>query len=131
LTRSRIFWSEQKEVGVMPAGRHGHKIREYKRRIDALLEAERERRRPLGPPPPPISEEHAALRRQIAEGYRNLLDPENPEGTETLERLEERLDENPELGNVAAQLITLTREERELLAKNGVDYRPYENYQLE
>jgi hypothetical protein len=106
-------------------------MREYKRRIDALLEAERERRRPLGPPPPPISEEHAALRRQIAEGYRTLLDPENPEGTETLERLEERVEENPELANVAARLITLMRQEHELLAKNGVDYRPYENYELE
>jgi hypothetical protein len=51
----------------MPAGRHGHKMRQYKRRIDALLEAERERRRPLSPPPPPINEEHAALRRRIVE----------------------------------------------------------------
>ena len=127
----RICWRRQKELRGMPAGRHGHKMREYKRRIDALLEAEREHRRPLGPPPPPISEEHAALRRQIAESYRTLLDPEDPEGTETMERLEERVEENPELANVGAELIALKREERELLAKNGVDYRPYEVYQLE
>jgi len=115
----------------MPAGRHGHKIREYKRRIDALLEAERERRRPLDPPPPPISEEHAALRRRIAEACRTLLDPEDSEGTDSIERLEERLEENPELANIAAEYIALVREEVGLLAENGVDYRPYEVYQLE
>src|SRR5215204_6509785 len=107
----------------MPAGRHGHKMREYKRRIDALLEAQRERRRPLSPPPPPINEEHAALRRQIAEAYRILFDPEDPEGL--LDK------ENPELANIARTLIRLQREECTLLAKNGVDYRPYEVYQLE
>jgi hypothetical protein len=116
----------------MPAGRHGHKIREYKRRIDALLEAEWERRRPLGPPPPPISEEHAALRSQIAELYRTLRDDlENPEVTDQTKSIEERLDENDELAIIGAQLIALKREEHELLAKNGVDYHPYENYQLE
>jgi len=116
----------------MPAGRHSHKIREYKRRIDAVLETERERRRPLSPPPPPVSEEHAALRKQIAEFYRTLLDdPENPEGTERMESFEERIDKNPELCNVAAKLIALRRQERELLAKKGEDYRPYESYQLE
>jgi len=119
----------------MPAGRHGHKMREYKRRIDALVEAERERRRPLSPPPPPISEEHAALRRRIAECYRTLLDPEDPEGTDPIERFEERFEEraeeNPELDNVAAEYIGLVRKEVGLLAENGVDYGPYENYELE
>jgi hypothetical protein len=126
----------------MPAGRHGHKIREYKRRIDALLEAKRERRRPLIPPPPPINEEHAALRRRMAELYRTLFDdPEAPEGlldTEDPDLLEwfeetfdERVKENPELDNIARTLIRLQREEWSLLAKNGVDYRPYEVYQLE
>jgi len=126
----------------MPAGRHGHKIREYKRRIDALLEAQRERRRPLSPPPPPINEEHAALRRQIAEALRALFDdPEAPEGlldTEDPDLLEwfegtfdERVKENPELDNILRKLIRLQREEDELLAKNGVDYCPYEVYQLE
>ena len=108
----------------MPSGKHAHKTRQYLRRIDAVLAKEQERGRPLSPPPPPISEEHADLRRQIAEFYRTLLDPENPEGTETMERLEERIDENRELANVGAQLIALKREERELLAKNGVDYPP-------
>jgi hypothetical protein len=131
----------QKEVGHVPAGRHGHKIREYKRRIDALLEAQRERRRPLSAPPPPINEEHAALRRQIAELYRTLFDPEGPEGLldpddpELWEWFEEtyaeRVKENPELDDIGATLMDLQSEEVELLAKNGVDYRPYEVYQLE
>jgi hypothetical protein len=125
----------------MPAGRHGHKMRQYKRRIDALLEVERERRRPLSPPPPPINEEHAALRRQIAELYRilfapedpeALLDPEDPDLIEWFEETyDERVKENPELDDIARTLIRLQREEVELLAKNGVDYRPYEVYQLE
>jgi hypothetical protein len=125
----------------MPAGRHGHKIREYKRRIDALLEAERERRRPLSPPPPPINEEHAALRRQIAELYRTIFDPEDPEGLldpedpDLIEWFEEtydeRVKENPELADIARTLIRLRREEWSLLAKNGVDYGPYEIYRLE
>jgi hypothetical protein len=125
----------------MPAGRHGHKIREYKRRIDALLEVEREHLRPLSPPPPPINEEHAALRRRIAELYRIIFDPEDPEGLldpedpDLIEWFEEtydeRVKENPELANIARTLIRLKREEWSLLAKNGVDCRPYEVYQLE
>ena len=125
----------------MPAGRHGHKIREYKRRIDALLEAQRERRRPLSPPPPPINEEHAALRRRIAEACRTLFDPEGPECLFDLEdpdliewfeeAYDERVKENPELDDILRTLVRLQREEDELLAKNGVDYRPYEIYQLE
>src|SRR5215217_9091440 len=100
-----MCWRRQKERR-MPAGKHGHKIREYKRRIDALLEAERERRRPLPPPPPPISEEHAALRRQITELYRILFDdPEKPEGTDPIEwffeeKFDERAKENPELPDI-------------------------------
>ena len=126
----------------MPAGRHGHKIREYKRRIDALLEAERERRKPLAPPPPPISEEHAALRRQITELYRivfddpedpkGLLDPEDPDLIEWFEEtFDERVEENPELADILRTLVRLQREEYELLVENGADYRPYEVYQLE
>jgi len=115
----------------MPAGKHSHKLREYTRRVDALFAKERERRRPLGPPPPPISAAHADLRRQIAEFYRTLLDLEIPEGPDQMKRLEERLDESAELASVGAKLITLKREERALLAKNGLDYRPYESYLLE
>jgi hypothetical protein len=136
----RICWRRQRERR-MPAGRHGHKIREYKRRIDALLEAERERRRPLSPPPPPINEEHAALRRQNAEALRTLFEPEDPEGLldpedpDLIEWFEqtydERVKENPELDDIGATLMELQSEEVELLAKNGVDYRPYEVYQLE
>jgi hypothetical protein len=125
----------------MPAGRHGHKIREYKRRIDALLETERERRRPLSPPPPPISEQHAALRRRLAEAYRTLFDPEGPEGLLDpedpdliewfVETYDERVKENPELDDLTDTVMVLQSEEVELLTKNGVDYRPYEVYQLE
>jgi uncharacterized protein involved in exopolysaccharide biosynthesis len=120
----------------MSGGRHGHTIRRLRRRIDAVLEEEQERHRPLPPPPPPISEEHAALRRQIAESYRILLeDPENPEGIDQLERFEKRFEErakeNPELDNIAAEYIALVRKEVGLLAENGVDYGPYENYEFE
>ena len=78
----------------------------------------------------------------MAEAYRILFDdPEAPEGlldTEDPDLLEwfeetyeERVKENPELDNIAGTLIRLQREEDDLLAKNGVDYRPYEVYQLE
>jgi hypothetical protein len=111
----------------MPAGKTPHRIREYTRRIDRLLAAaERERSRPPTAPPPPINEEHARLRRQIVKGYRTLLDPEDPEGTDQ----EKRIIENDELANVAAELIFLVRQEQALLAMNGVDYRPYEVYRL-
>jgi hypothetical protein len=85
----------------MPAGRHGHKMREYKRRIDALLEAERERRKPPPPPPPPISEEHAAMRDRIERAWGAVVKL-IPEGTE------------------------MAREEEEFLVSQGVDPRPYQ-----
>src|SRR5918994_3982023 len=72
-TSSRVCWRRQKELRRMPAGRHGHKIREYKRRIDALLEAERERRNPPPPPPLPISEEHAAMRERVERAWGAVL----------------------------------------------------------
>jgi hypothetical protein len=109
--------------------------------MDAVLEEERERRRPLSPPPPPINEEHAALRRQIAELYRivfapedpeALLDPEDPDLIAWFEETyDERVKENPELADIASTLIRLQRQKCTLLAKNGVDYRPYKVYQLE
>ena len=105
----------------MPGGRHGHKIRAYQRRIDAMLEKEWERRKP---PPPPISEEHAALRRRIEEASKPLLDvrdPEDPEG------FLERVRESPELMNAATEVLGLRRKEKDLLAEHGVDWRPYQN----
>ena len=110
----------------MPAGRHGHKIREFQRRIDAVLEKERERRRPLTPPPPPISEEHAALRKRIADGLRALRDPKDPENT----NLQKRVWENLDLLHVASEVLDLKLKEKKLLAEHGVDYRPYEIYDL-
>jgi hypothetical protein len=72
---------------------------------------------------------------------RTLFDPEAPEGlldTEDPDLIEwfedtydERVKENPELDNIARTLIRLQREEWSLLAKNGVDHRPYEVYRLE
>ena len=113
-------------------GKHGHTIRRLRRRIEAVLEAERERRRPLPPPPPPISQEHVDLRREISELHRILLhDPENPQGTDQMKKIEERMEEDPELAIVAAELLALEREECALLAKNSVEYRPYDVSQLD
>jgi hypothetical protein len=120
----------------MSGGKHGHTIRRLRRRIDAVLEAERERNSPLPAPPPPINEEHAALRRQIAKLYRILFDdPEKPEGIDKWEwfgeRFNERVKENPELDNVEDEYIELVDKEVELLAEHGVDYSPYDNYEFE
>jgi hypothetical protein len=106
----------------MPAGRRGHKIREYQRRIDAVLERERERQRP---PPPPISAEHAALRERIIEECRALewnYDDLDWRGLPSC---------TPESAHHAARALVLIREEKELLAKHGVDWRPYGSYPLE
>jgi hypothetical protein len=110
----------------MPAGRHGHKIRKLKRRMDAVLEEERERLRPLTPPPPPISEEHAALREKIAEGLRAFHDPEDPEGTD----LAAVVERNPDLLDVVGEVLELMLKQEKLLAEHGVDHRPYETYDL-
>jgi hypothetical protein len=116
----RICSIRQKEVRL-PAGRHGHKIREYQRRIDALLEAERDRHKP---PPPPISPAHAALRNRIERDMGAVL-KQVPEGME----LEEALDQNPELAASGARIIGLIREERDFLASQGVDPRSYDRYE--
>jgi hypothetical protein len=108
----------------MSGGKHGHTIRRLRRRIDAVLEAERERHSPLPAPPPPINEEHAALRRQIAKLYWILFDdPEKPEGTDPIEW--------SQLDNVEDEYIELVDKEVELLAEHGVDYSPYDNYKFE
>ena len=104
----------------MPAGRHSHKIREYKRRIDAVLEEERERRKP---PPLPISEEHAKLRDRIQRRIGAALELV-PEGMD----LEEALAQSDELSNAGAEIVALWREEQTFLASQGVDPRPYERY---
>jgi hypothetical protein len=105
----------------MPGGRHSHKIRAYKRRIDAVLEEERERRRP---PPPPISPEHAAMRDRIERAI-GSVQKQVPEGMD----LEEASDENPELANAGAHILVLMREERDYLAGQGVDPRPFYRYE--
>jgi hypothetical protein len=105
----------------MPAGRHSHKIREYKRRIDALLEAERERRKPPPPPPLPISEEHAAMRDRVERAWGAVLKL-IPEGTD----LEEALDESEQLRDLTLDFLVMADEEVEFLASQGVDPRPYQ-----
>jgi hypothetical protein len=106
----------------MPAGRRGHKIREYQRRIDAVLERERERRKP---PPPPISAEHAALRERIVEELRAVewnYDDLDWRGLPSC--MLETVDHSIEA-------LVLMREEKDLLAEHGMDYRFYDRYQLE
>jgi hypothetical protein len=105
----------------MSAGRHGHKIREYKRRIDALLEAERERLKPPPPRPPPISEEHAAMRERIERAWGAVVKL-IPEGTD----LEEALDQSEEIRDLTLDYLVLEREEVEFLVSQGVDPRPYQ-----
>ena len=108
----------------MPAGRHGHKIREFQRRIDAVLEKERERRKP---PPPPISEEHAALRRQIAEANKPFepLLKARARGDYDTEGMLDKISESPELMDASFEVLDLKLKERDLLAEHGVDWRPY------
>ena len=108
----------------MPAGRHGHKIREFQRRIDAVLEKERERRKP---PPPPISEEHAALRRQMEEAvkpFKPLLEA-RARGDYDTEGLLDKIRESPELMDASYEVLDLRLKERDLLAEHGVDWRAY------
>ena len=106
---------------MSPGGRHGHTLRELRRRMDAVLEEERARR---GPVPPPISAEHERMRDRIERGLAALLDPQD------LERgIDELIEENPGLASSAAQLLGLMREEWEFLASLGVDPRPYERYE--
>jgi len=101
----------------MPAGRRGHKIREYKRRIDAVLEEERGRR---VPPPLPISEEHAALRRRIAETCAEIeLDPDSRDAFG-------RPMCTPEGATTALRALELRFEERDLLTRAGVNWHVYQ-----
>jgi hypothetical protein len=86
--------------------------------MDRVLEEDRERRRP---PPPPISAEHAALRDRIERDLAALRE-QIPEGVVDIA---EGVLENPELANVAALLVGLMREERDFLAGQGVDPRPW------
>src|SRR5215211_4962044 len=101
----------------MAGGRRRHTIRGYQRRIEEVLSEERKRRKPIQPP---ISEEHAELRRRIAEAYAEIeVDPETrdyfghpfctPEGT-----------------RAALRALDLMFEERDLLVRNGIDWHIYQ-----
>src|ERR687898_1118012 len=105
----------------MPAGKHGHKIREYIRRVDALLEAERERRKPPPPPPPPLNQEHAAMRERIERAWGAVVKL-IPEGTD----YEEAMDQSEEIRDLTLDFLEVAREEVEFLVSQGVDPRSYE-----
>ncbi len=104
----RPCWRRPRGGPMSQGGRHGHTIRRLRRRMDAVLEEDRERRRPI---PPPISEEHAALRDRIERDMAAVLE-QIPEGTD----LDEAVMENPELAASAAQVVGLIRKERDFLA---------------
>jgi hypothetical protein len=106
---------------MSPGGRHGHKIRELKRRIDAVLEEERAAREP---PPPPISSEHAAMRDRIERCIAEL-EGQIPDGKD----LDEAVVEDPDLAAPAVECLVLMQEEEEFLAGLGVDPRPYDRYE--
>jgi hypothetical protein len=102
----------------LPAGRRGHKIREFKRRIDAILEEERERWEPI---PSPISEEHAELRKRIEEASQVLRDAEDSdEGDEDFDPVMGMIN-NSETQRVAVRMFQLMHEERDLLEIHSVD----------
>ena len=106
----------------MPGGKRGHKLRHYMRRVDRVLEEEQGRR---GPPPPPISAEHLALRERILEEYRAIeWDP----------NFRDRRGDpmcTPESAHHAAEVVGLMFEEQRFLAERGVNWRLYDNYQLD
>jgi hypothetical protein len=100
-------------------GRHGHTIRQLRRRIDEVLADDQERRKP---PPPPISDEHRALRKRIDETYRALLGSEASENADPLERVME----NPELATDALRIQDMIFQERKMLEARGLDWRPFQ-----
>jgi hypothetical protein len=110
---------------MSPGGRHNRKVRELKRRMDAVIEEERERRQL---PPPPISAEHAAMRERIERGLAEL-ERQLPDGNDLREALGEAIRENPELANDVVDLLELMQEEEKYLAGQGVDPRPYHRYE--
>ena len=98
-------------------GRHGHTVRQLRRRIDEVLSEERKHREPT---PPPISEEHAALRRRIAETCAQIeLDYESLDG-------HGRPMCTPEGAKTALLALELMFAEAEYLEHHGVDWRPYQ-----
>jgi hypothetical protein len=103
----------------MPAGRRMHKIREYQRRIDAVLEEEREH---LESVPPPINEQHAALRKRMQEAHQILRDAENSEARDPVSGIVD----SPDARRAAVRSIQIMYEERRLLEAHGVDWRPYQ-----
>jgi hypothetical protein len=75
---------------------------------------------PAPRPPSPIPSEHAALRDRIECGVVEL-ERQIPDA----KHLDEAVYENSELANDVALLVELMREEREFLAGQGVDPRPW------
>lgn len=103
----------------MPGGRRGHKVRELRRRIDTVLEEERERRRPI---PPPVNEEHATLRKRIEEVSQMLRDAENSEDFDPVSGIID----SPDARRAAVRSIGMMYEEQKLLEAHGVDWRLFQ-----
>jgi hypothetical protein len=99
--------------------RRGHKIREFQRRIDALIDEHQELRRS----PPPVSPEHAALRERIVEEDRKIEWDYSVCDWRGLPFC------TPESAHHAFRALELMQEEQGLLAAKGVNWRPYNNYQ--
>jgi hypothetical protein len=101
----------------MAGGRRRHTIRSYQRRIERVLSEERRRRAPI---PPPISEEHAELRRRIAEVCAEIeLDPDSRDAFgRPMFTLEGAM--------TALRAQDLMFEERELLTRAGVNWHAYQ-----
>ena len=108
----------------MPAGKSPRKLRQFTRRIDRLLAAERERSRPPTSPPPPISEEHAAIREHIERAWGAVLKL-IPEGTD----YEEAIDQSEEIRDLTLDYLEMADGEVEFLASQGVDSRPYQRHE--
>jgi hypothetical protein len=104
----------------VPAGRRGFKIREYQRRIDAVLEAHQRRQGSQAAPPPPISDQHVALRNRIVEACAGIeVDPVAVDWSGDLLC-------TPETAHFAVLALGLMIEEQEMLVENDVDYRLYQ-----
>jgi hypothetical protein len=123
VTKTRGCWRMLRGGDMSPGDRHGHKVRELKRRVDAVIEEERERHKP---PPPPVNEEHAAMRERIARLWAEFIGPLDPDSPDFKERLDERIAADPDIANIGAHILELAREEEEYLASQGVDPRPWD-----
>lgn len=103
----------------MPAGKHRQKLRRIARRLEAVLEEEREKEQPT---PPPINEEHALLRKRMEEASKIVRDAENSEAFDPATGIID----SPDARRAAVRSIQLMYEEQKLLEAHGLDPGPYQ-----